>query len=518
MSGDNSAGRIAKSAVQLSMVSVITLIFSFVKESVFAYYFGTTSTADAYAIAIQLPVTLFSFVSTAISTVVIPNYSKELIQKSKEDAKRFASNLTTLIVCFTGILLIVMEIGSPLVIKITAPGLSSETSELACSLFRMVLPTVLLTELININTGILNVHESFVLPALGSMYLNISFVSCVVLLADKVGINAAIYGTIIGTIIQFAYSLLLRIRFVKYSFVIDLKDEAMITSLKMALPVFIGIGAAEINKIVDKMVSSFLVVGSIASLDYASKLASAVSMLLISSIATVTYPEFSRCVNEERYKDLAENFLLSLKLYIVIILPLIFGGVFLSSEIVTIVFRRGSFDAFSVSRTAPIFACYLVCLLFTAIRQSASRLFYSYNDSKTPMKNSIIGIGINIVLNIVLAYYLQAFGLALATTISTGIISFLILSDVKRKNMFIDYKILIPLICKVLLSSVVMIVSIYLLKHTIGRPLIQDGIFLNNAIFVIASVLIGIAVYFLMLFVTKTDEAYTVIRKVLKRK
>jgi len=518
VSGNNSAGKIAKSAVQLSMVSIITLVFSFVKESVFAYYFGTTATADAYAIAIQLPVTLFSFVSTAISTVVIPNYSKELIQKSKEDARRFASNLMTLIVCFTGILLIVMEIGAPVVIKITAPGLTSETSELASSLFRMVLPTVLLTELININTGILNVHKSFVLPALGSMFLNITYVTCVILLAEKIGIHAAILGTIIGTIIQFAYSLILRTRFVKYSFVFDLKDEAMTTSLKMALPVFIGIGAAEINKVVDKMVSSFLVEGSIASLNYASKLSSAVSTLLISSIATVVYPEFSRCVNEKRYKDLADNFSFSLKLYTVIILPLIFGGAFLSTEIVTIVFKRGSFDAESVARTAPIFACYLVCLLFTAIRQSSSRFFYSYNDSKTPMKNSIIGIAINIVLNIILAHYLQAFGLALATAISTGIISFLILREAKKKNEFIDYKKLIPLICKVLLSALVMVLIIILFRHTLGQSLVQDGTFAMTVIYILASIVIGAAVYFAMLFVTKTEEAYIVLRKVLKRK
>ncbi len=411
-----------------------------------------------------------------------------------------------------------MEIGAPIVIKITAPGLSKETADLACTLFRMILPTILLTELININTGILNVHKSFVLPALGSVFLNVTYASCVILLADKFGIHAAIIGTIIGTIIQFVYSLILRNRFVRYSFVINFKDETTVSSLKMAIPVFIGIGAAEINKIVNKMVSSFLAEGSVASLNYASKLSSAVSTLLISSIATVVYPEFSRCVNEMRFKDLAENFLLSLKLYIVIVLPLIFGGVFLSTEIITVVFKRGSFDAESVARTAPIFACYLVCLLFTAIRQSSSRLFYSYNDSKTPMKNSLVGIAINIILNIILAHYLQAFGLALATAISGGVISFLILKAAQKKNEYIEYEKLIPLIVKVMFSSLVMIGCIFLFRTTIGSTLIQDGTFAKTVIYIVISVVIGVGVYFCMLFITRTEEAYVVLRKVLKRK
>lgn len=512
------AGNIAKSAIGLSLISGITLIFSFLKESVFAYFFGTTATADAYAIAIQLPVTLFSVISTAISTVVIPNYSKALIQNGREEARKFASNLMTVITAITVFLLVILELGAPVVIKISAPGLTKETGDLACLLFRLVMPTVLLTELININTGISNVHKSFALPALGSMFLNVIYVLVVIVLADRLGIHAAILGYLIGTAVQFLYSVILRLRFVRYRYEFNLKDKTMVNAFKMAVPVFIGIGAAEINKIVDKMVSSFLQEGSIASLNYASKLSSAVSTLLISGIATAVYPEFSRCVNEKRFKDLADNFLLSLKLYVVIIFPLIVGGAFLSSEIITVVFKRGTFDSESVVRTAPIFACYLVCLLFTAIRQSSSRLFYSYNDSKTPMKNSLVGIVCNIILNIVLAHYLQAFGLALATTISTAIISGLILKDAKKKNEFIQYHKILLLVGKVVLSSGVMVAGLYAFKVISKSGLLMQAGIVNQILYLVLSIVIGVLLYGIMLLVTKTEEAYIVVRKILKRK
>lgn len=518
MEGKSKTGNIAKSAIMLSFIHGITLIFSFLKESVFAYYFGTTATADAYAIAIQLPVTLFSVVSTAISTIVIPNYSKELIQNGKEKGRRFASNLITIISVITIVLLLVLELIAPIVIKITAPGLVKETSDLACLLFRLVMPTILLTELININTGILNVHKSFALPALGSMFLNILYVTIVIVMANSIGIYAAITGYIVGTFIQFAYSLILRMRFVKYKYEFNIKDETIVNSFKMAVPVFIGIGAAEINKVIDKMVSSFLQEGSIASLNYASKLSSAVSSLLISGIATVVYPEFSRCVNEKRYKDLANTFLLSLKMYIMIILPLIMGGTFLSKEIITIVFKRGSFDTESVVRTTPIFACYLVCLLFTAIRQSSSRLFYSYNDSKTPMKNSIVGIICNIILNIVLAHYLQAFGLALATTISTAVISGLILKDAKKKNEHIQYRKILLLAGKVTLASIVMVMVLFGIKMIGFNLLFNDNNIVYQLFYLSISIVLGILVYVGMLLITKTEEAHIVLQKVFKRK
>ena len=518
MSATSKSSSIAKSAMSLSLVSTITLVFSFLKESVFACFFGTTATADAYAIAIQLPVTLFAVVSTAISTVVIPNYSKVLIQNGSGEARKFASNLMTVVTFITLLLLLILELGAPLVIKLTAPGLVEETSDLTCLLFRMIMPTVLLTQLININTGILNVHKSFMLPALGSMFLNIVYVFFVVLLANSCGIYAAVIGVIVGSIGQFLYSMFLRRRFVKYRYEFNLKDDAMVDSVKMSFPVFIGIGAAEINRLVDKMVSSFLQPGSIASLNYASKLSSAASSLLLSGISTVVYPEFSRCVNEKRFKDLANHFLLSLKLYVLITFPLIVGGAFLSNEIIAVIFKRGLFDTESVARTAPIFACYLAGLLFTAIRQSSSRLFYSYRDSKTPMKNSIIGIVCNIVLNIILVQFLQALGLALATVLSAAIISTLILKDAKKINEHIEYGRMLPFVAKVFCSSVIMIGFLYIFKSLIGfKLLVSENIF-YQIFYLLLSTLIGVLGYGVMLFVTKTDEAQIVLRKIMKRK
>ena len=277
----------------------ISLLFSFLQESVFAYFYGADLTTDAYTIAIQIPVTLFSLVSTAISTVVIPCYSKELYSKNQECARKYASNLMTTISIFTIVLILLGEIFAGIVISVFAPGMDADTKMLAAALFRMVLPTILLTELMNINTGIMNVHKSFVLPSLTSNILNVTFVTTIAILADRFGIYAAIIGNIVGTCFEFAYSVALRRRFVKYKPTLNLKDETMLQSYKMSIPVFIGIGAAEINKVVDRMVSSFLEAGSISTLNYASKLSSAISSLLIHSVTTVIYPEFAKCSAEK---------------------------------------------------------------------------------------------------------------------------------------------------------------------------------------------------------------------------
>lgn len=509
---------IAKSAVMMTIVSIISLVFSFVQESVFAFFYGADLTTDAYTVAIQIPVTLFALVSTAINTVVIPCYSKELYEKDKKAACRYASNLMTAIGAITVFVILIGEVFAHNIIALFAPGLDVSTQELATILFRMILPTIVLTELMNINTGILNVHKSFVLPALTSNILNMTFVTCIVILAGKCGIYAAITGTVIGTCFEFIYSILLRRKYMKYQLVLDLHDSAMKNSFKMSIPVFLGIGAAEINKVIDRIVSSFLVAGSISTLNYASKLSSAVSSLVIQSIATVIYPEFAKSSAENDDKGMADIFKFSINLFILLIVPIIAGGMILNKEIIKVVYGRGAFDMSAVQKTAPLFACYLVCLLFTTFRQTSSRVFYSYGDSKTPMKNSVIGILINIVLNIILGYFLGAFGLALATTIATAIISILLLRDVRKKNIYIQYKSMWLLFFKVVCSCIVMNIIILCLKILVVKNEFYNiASFWHTFVYIILAIFIGGIGYFVTLYLLKTKEIEGIV-KLIRRK
>ncbi|MDQ0149537.1 murein biosynthesis integral membrane protein MurJ [Eubacterium multiforme] len=510
---------IAKSAMALSLISIITLTFSFFKESIFAYYYGASSLTDAFNVAIQIPTILFSLISTAISNVALPFYSKELIGKSKQGAGKYASNLMTVISILTIIMVIVCELGAKYVVFIFAPGLDKEIQIVAVTLFRIILPTILLTEMMNINTAILNVHKSFLLPSLMSIILNVTFVSCIPLLIKSIGIYAAVWGTVIGTCIEFIYSVLLRRKYMKYKFVCDIKDPNMISSTKKAIPVFLGIGADQINKLVDGAVSSFLREGSISTLNYALKLTTAISTLLIYGITTVVYPEFAESAAKEDDKRMADSFHFSMKMLILILAPVIFGGFILSNEIITIVFCRGAFTLEDVYRTAPLFSCYLVCLIFTAFRQVTSRIFYAYGDTKTPMKNSIIGISTNIILDIIFAKSFGALGLALATTVSTFIISLMLFNDLKKQNEHIHYKDMFMMIFKTVISCFVMMGVIKLgliYMKKVGFYSLES--FLQTVIITMISVLGGAIIYFIMLLILRTKEIKDLMNTFLKRR
>lgn len=502
----------------MSAVSLVTLSFSFIKESVFAYYYGASDITDAYTIAIQIPVILFSLISTAIGNVILPYYTVELNNKGPRFAEQYISNIMSIITFFSVFIVVILELFPEWVISFFAPGFSQDSLETSSKIFRLVLPTVVFTELMNINNSVMNVHRSFVLPSLGSLIMNLVFVLSIVFLVFDYGIYAAALGVVLGTVCSFVYSLLLRRKYIKYKFIFNPFDRKIIFSLKKSIPIFLGIGASEINKMVDTWVSSFLSFGAISMLTYGSKLTSAVSTLLINSITTVVYPELADSVANKDEDRIAKSVIFAIKIVFLIMIPVTFGGAVLSEDIVTIVYKRGAFGSNEVNGTSPIFAAYLVCLLFVALRQISSRAFYAYGDTNTPMKNSFIGVLINIILDLTIVDYFGAVGLAMATTAANVVISILILKQLKRKNQLITYSGLLPALGKILLASAIMSFGIYSIKSLFYSQIIFiKHTFFSISAFFLIELLLGVIIYVYILCKLKLSEVNLLIFRLFRR-
>ena len=325
-------------------------------------------------------------------------------------------------------------------------------------------------------------------------------------------------GVIVGTVIEFTYSVLLRRRFVKYRPICNFVEKDMVSSVKRSAPVFIGIGVAEINKTIDTMITTFLSAGTVTMMNYASKLTSAVSSLLIGGITKVAYPEFAECAAKDE-KGLAKSYLYSIKLIMLILLATFAGSAILNEEIVSLVYLRGAFDMYALVGTAPIFTAYMASLIFNALRQNTSRVFYSYGDTKTPMINTLLGMLLNIGLNLAVFKILGAVGIAWATAVSNMVVSGLLMLKLRKKNSHIQFRQLIPLLTRVAIAAACMIAVILAGKYAVNLlGLYELTNFVSNAIFTCLLILIGAVVYFGLLLLLKTEEIMPFARRFLPGK
>lgn len=431
----------ARTSFWITVLLVGGYILAFVKESFIANYFGISNHVDAYNIAIQVPVIVFSFVAVAIKSVVIPLYSDILYNKGREDANHFASSFITLNAFIALAFFLVGELFADIVIKLFAPGFEQETHDIAVNLLRLTLPTMIFTVVTDIVTGILNVHKRLVMPCFAVYLLQLCIICMTMLFHSTWGIGAACAGQVLGSFLQMLYLYLLVSKIYRYRFSTDFKTSEIKKALKMSGPVIWGISIAEVNAVVNRMVGSFLFVGSISALSYAGKLNSVFMTFCVHAVSIVIFPLYAESAAKKDMEQLNRRVNYTLSVYATMLLPVMCIVFCLRAEIVELAFARGAFKMDAVELTKGVLGCYVIGMLFSSFRETLTKVFYSLKDTATVAKNATMGVVLNIVLNLTLPWFLGVQGLALGASISAVFIATRLLWLLKNKDesMKLDY-------------------------------------------------------------------------------
>lgn len=456
-----SGKKLILSSAGVTIVMVLGYFLSFGKEVVIANYYGISNNVDAYTIALQVPVTLFAFISVAIRSVVVPLYSDLLYNKGLTQASRFVCQLISIITILILCLIVLCEIFASGLVFLFAPGFDKETHDLAVLLLRLLLPCAIFTPIGQILTAILNVHKQYVWASFAVLLLNMSIILFILFLHASWGIGSACLGNLVGCVLEISFLAILSRRYFKFHPNFRWRDAYLSKALKMTFPVLWSMSIAEVNAMINKMVASFLFVGSIAALGYASKINSIMMQFFISAIATIVYPLYAESSAKGDMKLLSRNVNIVMSLYVMLLLPAMFGIFTLRKEIMEIAFMRGVFDKDAVEVTQGLLGFYTVGLLFMALRETVTKVFYSMGDTKTPAKNATIGLILNIILNLTLPFVMGVNGLALATAITAIFISSRLLFKLKRNSNVIKLDYFFKNLKLLLLASCIMMAVIF---------------------------------------------------------
>lgn len=164
----------------------------------------------------------------------------------------------------------------------------------------------------------------------------------------------------------------------------------------------IGVAVNQINAMVDRTLASTLVEGSISALNYANKLNGFVLTLFITSVALVIYPLLSRLSSEDNTRKFTESVVTSINSVVLLVMPVSVGAIVLATLIVKMLFERGEFDERATNMTSVALVMYPIVMVAFGLRDILGKIFYSLQDTKTPMINGVIAMVLNIILNVFL--------------------------------------------------------------------------------------------------------------------
>jgi putative peptidoglycan lipid II flippase len=137
------------------------------------------------------------------------------------------------------------------------------------------------------------------------------------------------------------------------------------------------------------------------------------------ALGTVLFPILSQHAAEFRMDKLREDLARGLKLVLFISVPASAGLVVLARPLTILLFQHGSFDDEAVRQTTDMvrmFGCavWAYCALLIVHRG-----FYAVGDRRSPLGMSLVGMAINLTLDVTLIWPLGGGGLALATAVSS---------------------------------------------------------------------------------------------------
>lgn len=494
----------ARATVLLMIVTIVSKILGLFRDSVLASAYGTGKYAAVYSTANSISTILFAVIGTALATSLIPLYNKLASEDSTERAMGFLNSVVNLvvIVCLSIAGLGIIFAG-PLV-KVFAPGYQGDVYTLCVQYTRILLPSIVFVGLANIFTSYLQIKKRYVIPGfIGMPY------SVIIIVSIYLSLKTSPMVLVIGTLIAISAKALFQLPFVykegyRYRPKINLKDPVMKDMMILILPVVIGVGANQINSIVDKSLASLLGTEVVASFSYAIKLYEFVQALFITSILAVIYPRLSSMIVSDRMDSFLNSLKKTMNVIIVALVPIIVGCIVLSRQIVEVLFQRNAFTSKDTTMTASILWIYVIGILAFALRDVLTRGFYSMEDSKTPMINSIISIVFNISLNLILVKPLGYKGLAIATAVSAYIGLLLFNRSMRKKiegySSMDNYIVFV----KSLFAALIMGLGVKLVYGIVASSLVGGLLF--KLIALASAVGVGVIVYALIMHFLRVEE------------
>lgn len=433
---------IIKKTVQMGAWTVLSRILGFVRTFLTVRYLGAGITSDAFLTAYKLPNSLRKiFAEGALTAAFVPT----VVSLIKENKKDTINGLITIsFVFFEGIVLalcLLVYIFAEPVIYIIAPGFRSERIAATIPLLKILIFFIFFISSSALLATVLQSAHHFTVPALASVVLNIVIIAGLALsIIYKLPVTYFCYVILIGGILQFLMHVYMYFK-LNFSFgpVTRAVHSAFRVILKKFLPSFFSMSVMEINLFIDTMFASALPAGSLSLIDYGARFMQIPLGVFGVAFSTILLPHFSH-VSTYAPRRLGFYLLESTKLIITLIIPATFLMVFFAHKIFTTLFMSTTIlSPAQVTEAQYIFIAFTIGLFFFSLNKILLAIYYAYHDTITPTIVSLVATVANILLNALFMFLWRAPGLALATTVSSGLQCLLFVWLLHRKFKLILY-------------------------------------------------------------------------------
>jgi putative peptidoglycan lipid II flippase len=406
--------------------TLLSRLTGFARDIMLAAILGAGPVADAFFVALRLPNNFRAiFAEGAFNAAFVPAYAHVQGGRGEASAKLFSDRIFTLLFLSQLVLLIIAWLFMPQAMSVLAPGFTDDPEQrrLAIELTRITFPYLLLITLVTLYGGMLNVMHRFASAAAASIFLNISMMAtlAVAVFFPTPG-HAAAWGVLISGFLQY---FLLAGDLASHGglprFAPLRLDDDVRAFFRAVGPATLGSMGTQVAMFADTIIATFLPAGALAALYYAERLYQLPIGVIGIAIGTVLLPEMSRRITAGDHAGAQSAQRRAFEFTLLSTVPFVAAFLTVPDVIMRAMFARGAFTKSDAASAAATLAAYAVGLVPFVLIRSAVSTFYARKDTATPVKASLTGLSVNVLLKILLMGSLAQVGLALATAIGAWI-------------------------------------------------------------------------------------------------
>jgi len=436
-SGD--AGRsvravVGRAALVIVAATLVGRILGLLRDIAVAYFFGAQADTDAFFLAYRIPYLLTLMVSGALTATFVPLFSYRLAKGRRQEAWNLSVNVGNVICVILIAVTAVLIALAPWVIPLVGFGFDEATASRAVFLFRVLMIGFVFEGLTGLLIGMLNSLKRFALAAFAPAVGTVITLIVMIVFARSLGITALAIGSVVGWIAGLAVLFPgLRDQHIKYRPRIDWHDPGLREVGAMVWPILIGSAVGKVSIFAIQVLGSTLEVGSISSLSYAEKLFQLPLGLFVAGITVPVFPLLSEQVAAGAPDRVRAPVNFSMRLMGFLMVPVTVGVILLRYPIIGLILEHGEFTSDDTARTAWALLFLSLGLYAYAGRDTLTRVFYAYHDTRTPVKISVFTVAINVGLSYLFMQFLGVGGLALGTTVALSVNFLVLIWLLKRK-------------------------------------------------------------------------------------
>jgi putative peptidoglycan lipid II flippase len=456
-----------KSGMIVSLMTLVSRVLGLVRDVVIATLVGAGVNADVYLFANRIPNFLRRlFAEGAFAQAFVPVLTEVKEQHGEDEVRILVAKVAGTLGVIVTVITLLAVVASPVVVIIFGTGWffdamngDAEKFDMASMLLKITFPYLFFITFVALSGAVLNTYNKFAVAAFTPVFLNIAIILCALGLKDHVSdpAIALAVGVFVGGFVQFLFQL----PFMHKSGLLVRPqwgwNDKYVTRIRLLmLPAILGVSVHQLNALVDTVIASFLVTGSISWLYFADRLIEFPLGLFGIGIATVILPSLARLHTTGNPQQFQSTMDWALRFVLLMAFPAMAGLMVLGPLIIDVLYRHGEFSQFDAEQVYWAVLAYGAGLMSYMSVKVLAPGYFARQDTKTPVKIGIISMIANILFNFMLAPFYGYVGLAIATAMSATLNAVMLYRGLAQQGVYRISRFTAVWILKLIVATLIM--------------------------------------------------------------